>query len=120
MFEWVGLTGAAADQGRMIAAQLAGLSEEMFVEHIKSFESRGVVVKRGNYVQVQPLPLAAQLAARRWEMLPDTKILTFFARAPEPLKESLLRRTRWLDTLPQAREFAATLLKPSSFGNLQL
>ena len=117
MFEWIGLTGRVSDQARLIAAELAGLNEDAFVEHVKSFKSRGVVVQRGEFAQVQPLPLAAKLASRRWDALAEGKMLAFFEKASGPLKESLLRRIRWLDTVPQARDFAVALLKPSVIGN---
>ncbi|MHC4049321.1 hypothetical protein [Bradyrhizobium sp. 25ACV] len=119
IFDWVGLSGEHEAEGRLVTQELTGLSFDAFVEHIRSFKSRGIVVERGSYVQVQPVPLAARLARTRWELMPDGKMIAFFRTANSRLQESLLRRVRWLDGTPQARTFAKTLLSPDNFGNLE-
>ncbi|MBR1270321.1 hypothetical protein JQ629_22865 [Bradyrhizobium sp. AUGA SZCCT0222] len=118
IFDWIGLSGEHEAEGRMIAHELAGLSFDSFVEHVRSFKSRGIVVERGSFAQVQPVPLAARLAGARWGLMPDGKMLTFFRTTNPRLQESILRRIRWLDGTSQARTFARTLLSPETFGNL--
>lgn len=118
LFEWLGLSGRVSDQAAHVAAMLAGMSEDAFVEHVRSFGSRGVVVERGDFVQVQPIPLAARLAAQRLARLPEGKLASFFAQAPPNIQKSLLRRLRWLDTSNVAQEFAEQLLKENCLGNL--
>lgn len=118
IFDWLGLSGDLAEEGRLAAQELVGLTFDAFVEHVRSFKSRGIVVERGSYVQVQPVPLAARLANNRWAAMPDGKMVAFFQAAPARLQESILRRIRWLDGTPQARTFARTLLAPESFGNI--
>lgn len=118
LFEWVGLTERVGNHALFIAREFAGLPEDTFIEHLKSFKSRGIVTQRGDYLQVGPIPLAARLGARRLSLLPDGQLVSIFANAPAALKEGLLRRLRWLDTVPEARAFAQTLLSPECFGSL--
>jgi hypothetical protein len=96
-FDWVGLGGGVSGEAAFVAERLAQMSFDTFVEHIKSFKARGVVAFRGDFVQVQPIPLAARLAARRLELLPDGKLFALFKDAPAKLQKSLLKRIRWLD-----------------------
>ena len=119
LFEWVGLTGQVAGEGKFIAERLGGMTQDAFIERIKSFSSRGVIVKRGDYVQVAPIPLAASLGANRLEVLPEGNLLAFFFDAPESLKNSLLRRLRWFDTSANAKTFAQKILAATCMGNLE-
>jgi hypothetical protein len=117
LFDWVGIDGRVQLQAEYISSQLARMSFDAFVEHIKSFKSRGIVIQRGDFVQVQPIPLAARLAGERLPLLPDGKLLLFFTEAPAELRASLLKRIRWLDTVAEARAFATALLAPEALGN---
>jgi hypothetical protein len=118
LFDWLGLSGRAKEQAAYVARELAGIPEDVFVEGLKSLRPRGIIVQRGDFVQVQPIPLAARLAAHRLSLLPDGKLPSFFMHAPSELRMSLLRRLRWLDTSPVAQAFAKQLLQQSGFGNL--
>lgn len=119
LFDWVGIAGRMTQQAERIASELANMSLDAFVEHIKSFKSRGVVIQRGDFVQVQPIPLAARLGVERLQLLPDGKLISFFYGETPELKKSLLARIRWLDSAPEARDFAATLLAQDAFGNFE-
>ena len=117
LFDWVELTDSDADDGAIIAKKLGGMSQDEFVEGIKSFKSRGIVIQRGHFFQATPIPLAASLAGNRLSVLSANKLGAFFSEAPEQLKRSLLRRLRWLDTYPEARAFARKLLDAKCLGN---
>lgn len=119
LFEWVGLTGPVADEGEFVAERLGGITRDAFVGHIKSFSSRGVILTRGDYVQVTPIPLAASLGANQLSLLPIATLSTLFMDATASLKNSLLRRMRWLDTTPEAKTFARSLLASNCLGNLE-
>jgi hypothetical protein len=118
LFEWVGLTGRVADEAEFIAQNLAAMTLDAFLERVKSFGSRGIVIERGDFAQVTPIPLAASLAAHRLSLLPDNRLADFFAEAPDRIKGSLLRRMRWLDTSAKAKAFARRLLGAECLGNL--
>jgi hypothetical protein len=119
LFDWVGIAGDKIHQAKHIASHLAHMPFESFVEHVKSFKTRGVVIQRGDFVQVQPIPLAARLAAARLPLLPDGTLVTFFESATPAVKKSLLNRIRWLDATPEAQAFATTLLAPEALGNFR-
>lgn len=118
LFEWLGQSGHVSDQTKYVAAELAGIPEDAFIEHVTSFESRGIIVRRGDFVQVQPIPLAVRLAAHRLAVLPEGKLNSFFTHAPSHLQIRLLDRLRWLDTSNSARKLACQILKPDGLGNL--
>ena len=117
LFEWVGIAGPVENEGVAVAT-LARLTQDAFVENIRSFVSRGFIVQRGHYVQVALIPLAASLGIHRLSLLTDNKLLSFFEAAPQRLKQSLLRRLRWLDISPEAKTFARTILSPNRLGNI--
>ncbi len=118
LFDWLGLSGRVKEQAAYVAREFAGMTEDTFVEDVKSFKPRGIIVQRGDFVQVQPIPLAARLAARRLSLLPDGKLGSFFTQAPPELRMSLLRRLRWLDTSPAVQTFAKQMLHENCLGNL--
>ncbi len=118
LFDWLGVSGNMSDQAAFVAKELVGTTESLFVEHVKSFKARGIIAHRGNFVQLQPIPLAARLADRRLAVIPDGKLLNFFQHAPHQLRLSLLKRLRWLDTSEWAQAFAHELLQPAHLGNL--
>jgi hypothetical protein len=117
LFEWVGFEGKVSAESQFIAKKLAGMSLDAFVEKINSFKSRGILVQRGDFIQVAPIPLAASVGGRRLSLLPAGKLKTFFLEAPETLRKSLLRRLRWLDSSPEAKQFAKALLASDCLGN---
>jgi hypothetical protein len=117
LFDWVGLTNSDAAESAIIAKKLGGMTHDEFVEGIKSFKSRGIVIQRADFVQATPIPLAASLAAHRLSFLSANRLAAFFLEAPDRLKRSLLRRLRWLDTSPDAKAFARKLLDAKCLGN---
>ena len=64
LFEWIGFRGQAAGEAKFIAEQLAGVSQERFIDLVLDFEKRGVLEVRGSFMQVIPVPLAARLRHR--------------------------------------------------------
>jgi hypothetical protein len=117
LFEWVGIEGRVENQVTCIATQLADMRPSMFVGHLLSFQSRGVISRRGDFVQVGPVPLAARLGLKRLSAITSNQLIRFFEESPEELKASLLKRMRWLDTAPVAKAFAQRLLEPTALGN---
>jgi len=117
LFEWIELSERVGDHASYIATELAGMSEDRFVEYLKTFNTRGIIVQRGDYLQVGPPPLATRLAARRLSLFPNGRLIAVFAEAPLALRKWLLGRMRWLDSAPEVRSFAEALLAPLSMGN---
>jgi hypothetical protein len=117
LFEWLGIEGRVDSQAAFVAAQLAEQTTPRFVEHLLSFDSRGIITRRGDFLQVGPVPLAARLGLRRLKLMSADKLLDFFNHAPEEIQKSLLGRLKWLDTSQTATAFAERLLEPEFLGN---
>lgn len=117
LFEWLGIEGRVESQAEFLAARLAGQTTPRFVEHLLSFESRGIITRRGDFLQVGPVPLAARLGLTRLALMTADKLLDFFNQAPEELRASFLRRLKWMDTSPTATAFAERLLEPGLLGS---
>jgi hypothetical protein len=113
-----GLTERTGHGMSVIAREFADIPEDVFIESVKSFKPRGIIEQRGDFIQVTPIPLATCLGVRRLSLLPDGKLEAFFAKAPPELRTSLLKRLRWLDTAPEAKQFAQTLLSSENLGNI--
>ena len=118
LFSWVGLTERTGNGIAFIAREFAGIPVDVFIESVKAFKPRGIIEQRGDFIQVTPIPLATCLGVRRLSLLPEGKLAAFFAKAPPELRTSLLKRLRWLDTAPEAKQFAQTLLNPENLGNI--
>ena len=117
LFEWLGIEGRVESQAAFVAAQLAEQTAPRFVEHLLSFESRGIITRRGDFLQVGPVPLAARLGLARLAVMTADKLLDFFNQAPEELRVSILRRLKWMDTSQTAIAFAERLLEPDLLGS---
>ncbi|MEQ9331792.1 hypothetical protein [Thalassobaculum sp.] len=117
LFEWLGIEGRVEGQAAFLATQLAEQTPSRFVEHLLSFEARGIIARRGDFLQVGPVPLAARLGLARLAVMTSDKLLDFFNQAPEELRASMLRRLKWMDTSPTATAFAERLLEPNRLGN---
>ncbi len=116
MFEWIGIDGDAVAEADL-AASLGGMSRDMFIDHVRSFEHRGIVILRGDFAQIAPLPIAATLASDRLGSLSQQRLDEFWMAAPERVKKALLRRMRWLDSSAAAQEFSRRLLSATVLGN---
>ncbi|MBH0236751.1 hypothetical protein [Methylobrevis albus] len=117
LFEWLGIEGRVESQSAFLASQLAEQTTARFVEYILSFQSRGIVTRRGNFIQVGPIPVANRLGSTRLATMTAAKLLDVFIRAPEELRASILRRLKWMDTSTTAIAFAERLLEPDMLGN---
>ncbi|MCP4309402.1 MAG: hypothetical protein GY788_31925 [bacterium] len=117
LFEWLGIEGRVESQAAFLAAQLAEQTTSRFVEHLLSFEPRGIITRRGDFLQVGPVPLAARLGLARLAVMTADKLLDFFNQAPEELRASILRRLKWMDTSSTATAFAERLLERDLLGS---
>ncbi len=117
LFEWFGLLGRVDGEAAFVAAELASLSLPIFVEHVLSFKSRGIITQRGDFIQVGPVPLAARLGIARLEVMTPEQLFQFFQKAPDTLQFSMLKRLKWLDTSDVVRSFAERMLHSDMIGN---
>ncbi|MGE4299115.1 MAG: hypothetical protein AB7E47_13935 [Desulfovibrionaceae bacterium] len=117
LFDVFGVDGDARVQLEYIAEKIAIQSDDVFYADLDMFVSRGVMLRRGDYVQVQPLPLAAIMAGRRLKALGAKAMFEIFKNMPGKLKDNFYIRLQWLDTSPHAKELARLIL--AQFGTLE-
>lgn len=120
LFSVFGCTEQVADDLRFIAERVARMPVEDLYAALKRFEKRGIVLFRGRYAAVQPLPLAVHLAARQLaEMRPET-VEAIAADAPSDLAQGFFKRLQNLDFSPEAKRFAERqLAQGGAFSTLE-
>lgn len=116
LFDVLRVGGAAPTDLAVVAQSVAEMTATRMRGHLLSFGDRGIVVAKGRYSQVQPLPLAVLLAARRLAVLGSDGLRSLYGGLPNHLKLSLLDRLRWLDTSPEAQALARWLLSSEGVG----
>ena len=109
-FTTVGVEAEARKELEQLAA-IAGQSAGDMYRHLSAFERRGVVVRHGDYVEVQPVPLAAHLARQFIAGGQSNWLSTLYSNIAPKMQGRLLRRLRWLDAEPKVRAFAEELLE---------
>lgn len=111
LFTVVGVDGAVAAELDTLSA-LVGSTTAIAYRQLDSMRQRGVTARRGDYIEVQPLPLAAHLAARLLDSQPRDWLPELFSSIPsEQMQFRFLDRLRWLDRSANARGFADRLLE---------
>ncbi|HEV2513148.1 hypothetical protein [Bosea sp. (in: a-proteobacteria)] len=120
LVDWLGIEGRVEEQARFLAAEFASIPINLFVEHLLSFLPRGIITRRGDFLQVGPVPLAARLGMARLSVMTSDQLLQFFEKAPDEIRSSFLSRLRWLDTSPTAVVFAERLLQVDMLGNFDV
>lgn len=106
LFNVFGCTGLVADDLRFIAEHVARMPVADLYARLKRFEERGTVLLRGRYAAVQPLPLAAHLAARQLAEMRPEAVEAVMADAPPGLAREFFKRLQNLDFSPDAQRFA--------------
>jgi hypothetical protein len=119
LFSRIGIAGNSKDEAAFIAQNLVRISEEAFIEYLKSFKLRGITLERGDFIQVNLIPLAVVLGGQRLDLFPQEKLADIFWNMTLELQTSLLRRLRWFDTHPEAQNLAKALLAPDKLGNFE-
>lgn len=120
LFDAVRISGENPTDLSIIALPLAETTETRFREHLLQFIDRGIVIEKGRYAQVLPIPLAAHLGERRLKALRAQGVKEFFDAAPGHLQSRLLDRLKWLDASREAQEFALALLAAENLGSVAL
>lgn len=110
-FTVVGVDGDAVSELDTLS-EFLGTTTVSAYQRLDSLRQRGVTVRRGDYIEVQPLPLAARLAARLLDARPREWLSELFSSiSSEQMQFRLLDRLRWLDRSENAQRFADRLLE---------
>lgn len=122
MFDVLGIEGSFKEQMEFAATHLCRIDHREFYEAVRDFIDRGVIQKRGDFIQVQPKPLAILLASEKWKRIPPDEVLALFKNhMPSGLTESLCDQLAKLDFLREARQVASCLCEQTGpFGRLEV
>ena len=122
LFEVLGINDSVIDQSKFVAKEICRDSFQEFYKHVVSFEKRGILERRGDFVRVRPKPLAVRLAADWWKSCdPETAKQLFHLEMPSGLLESLCTRMSMLDFVDETRQIAADLCgETGPFGQAEV
>jgi hypothetical protein len=109
LFTIVGMEHDAAKELEEIAAYSGKTGRRMFSE-LARFTPRGVVVRQGDYGEVQPLPLAMRLSNQWLEANPMGTLEDLFRSLSEEMKLRMVKRLRWVSWSEKVSGFGRALL----------
>lgn len=103
-------------------AKFEGINADEFYACLTPFIKRGVINRRGRYIEIRPRPLAWRLAADWWAGCSPEKALKLSGLdLSEDMVNSLCGRVRMLDGVPECVALTKTLCAPSGpFGQAEL
>ena len=109
LYDTVGVEEEAMGELRFVAST-ADIDPDAAYSHVQTLIDRGIVQKRGRFVQVQPKPLALALAAAAWKrMTPSKTDRLAIDPMPGRLKGALFGQFARLDGVEKARQIAEDL-----------
>lgn len=119
IFEYYGIFDDLSDQCDYISEKLSGTDKDFFFKTIKKFIARGIVQRRGRYVQIVPRPLAIRLASDWWRETRPDKIKSVICgkKLPQGLIEPMCKQMQNLQFLDEARSIIENMCGPQDpFG----
>lgn len=123
LFDRFGLDDEVSYEFKFIVDTIiGGVDFDDCYECIKKFEERGIIDRRGRYVQVVPKPLAIHLAANWWERKPPRMHESIIdTLMPGQLEESFCKQISKLDFLPKVKKFTENLCgEQGPFGQAEV
>ncbi len=122
IFEYFGLFDEFVEQCEYITKIISGKDPDFFFKTIKKFIKRGIIQRRGRYVQIVPRPLAIRLASEWWyETRPEKIKRVICGDLPAGLIEPLCKQMQNLQFLIEARDIIRDLCGPQDpFGQAEI
>jgi hypothetical protein len=108
-FTIVGMENDSAHELDEIASYCGKNTQNMYRE-LSRFSSRGVLLRQGDYGEIQPLPLAMRLSNLWLESMPVGTLETLFRSLSEEMKLRMVGRLRWMSWSDKVTRFARALL----------
>ncbi|WP_195819419.1 hypothetical protein [Roseobacter sp. MH60115] len=109
LFTLVGLEEEFESELAELAA-FAGREASTIFGDLMGFVDRGVVVRKGDYAEVQPVPLAMRLTNMWLESNPSGTLARLFRHLSEPMKLRMVGRLRWMSWSSKVKDFARALI----------
>jgi len=114
MFRTLGFDGRVSEQTAFVAHAIAKMPDQEFRGYVHDFMKRGLIQRRGDFIQVQPRPLALRLAAEKWEQVLVAEAIALFKRdMPGGLMAALCDQLAKLDFLQRGQEVVQQVLGSS-------
>lgn len=112
--------GAAGEEARFIAEDVAGSTLQLFDHVLKIFSKRQIINKVGRYARLVPKPLALTLASEWWEDSSYDRQKQLIDNLPDSLMESFCTQASYLDSQPSVQRFSERLFgEQSPFGQAE-
>ncbi|MGK0544359.1 hypothetical protein ACSEE7_02520 [Halomonas cupida] len=109
LFTVVGMENDAGKELEEIADYCGKTSRQMYTE-LQRFSERGVLLRQGDYGEVQPLPLAMRLSNQWLESNPSGALEALYHSLSEEMKLKMIGRLRWVSWSDKVTSFARALL----------
>lgn len=109
LFDSVGIEGQYREELDKLA-EVTSKSADSIFKHLHYFKNRGVVVRHGDFAEVQPLPLAECLIKRWLDQMPSGSLERLFNNLSDSMKMKMIGRLRWVSWSDQVKDFARCLL----------
>jgi len=121
LFDHFGLEKDIKFEYKYIATNIAKIDTDTFYDCIKRFEERGLLSRKGRYIQLVPKPLAIRLAAQWWKRTENEQQEKLLKELPDSMIDSFCKQIEKLDFLPEVKEFTAELCGSNSpFGQAEV
>lgn len=109
LFTVVGMENNVANELEEIANYCGKTTRQMFKE-LQRFAARGVLVRQGDYGEVQPLPLSMRLSNQWLESNLAGTLEDLFRSLSEGMKLKMVGRLRWVSWSEKVSNFGCALL----------
>lgn len=109
LFTIIGTDNEATSELRFLA-EFAGVDYTEMYRHISRFIDRGIINRLGDYVEVQPIPLAMRLANSWLASMPNDALSNLFMASERDLQLRIVGRLRWLSWSDTVTGFAGSFI----------
>ncbi|RCS73548.1 esterase/lipase family protein [Vibrio casei] len=106
--------GAAGEEARFIAENVAGSNLRVFDRVLRIFTGRQIINRAGRYARLVPKPLALTLASEWWEEASYDRQQQLINTMPDSLMQSFCTQASYLDSQPSVQRFSERLFGGAS------
>tara|TARA_R110001583_G_scaffold193240_1_gene361230 strand:+ start:199 stop:4095 length:3897 start_codon:yes stop_codon:yes gene_type:complete len=110
LFSVVGVENQFSSELELISTFSGRRYEELYSDIVR-FAQRGIITHIGDFVEVQPLPLAIRLARQWIKNKPSNSLWNLFSSLDSKMQIMMLGRLRWLSRLDAVGNFSNTVLR---------
>ncbi|WP_417833586.1 hypothetical protein [Thalassospira xiamenensis] len=110
LFSVVGIENKSSSELELISTFAGRRYEELYSDIVR-FKQRGIVTRIGDFVEVQPLPLAIRLARQWIQTKPSNSLWNLFKSLDSEMQTMMLKRLGWLSRLGAVGNFSDTVLR---------